>query len=288
MGNVPLHVLFRLLRPGTDQGSYDSSTSYNVGDVVLYGGTYYVCQKAGSGYEPGASSYWEATEFAIEIARPKLEVGATMTEWTEKRADMVDKRALFATGIDIENKKITLTADHTYVRTNDGTPTFSIDEDGNIVGVGNASFKGSVTAKTFTLSSDKFYVDNNGNFKLNMTNFSVKEDGTITAKGGSVSFFNFDSAGMYSGNIEQDGKIYSGLGMSMNNLSVSGNNNRRISSVFLGKGTIDSRFTNSDNITVYRVGSTIMGSTFYNYIKLERIGSGSFSLRIVPNMLRLE
>lgn len=192
------------------------------------------------------------------------------------------KPDLLATGIDIKSHKIVATADNFIVRNNRDTLTFSIDEDGNIVGVGNASFKGSVTAKTFTLSSDKFYVDNNGNFKLNMTNFSVKEDGTITAKGGSVSFFKFDSAGMYSGSIEQDGKIYSGLGMSMDNLSVSGNNNRRISSVFLGHGTIDSRFTNSDNRTVYRVGSTIMGSTFYNYIKLERIGSGSFSFENSP------
>lgn len=192
------------------------------------------------------------------------------------------KTDLLATGIDIKSHKITATTDNFEIRNNSGTLTFSIDEDGNIVGVGNASFKGSVTAKTFTLSSDKFYVDNNGKFKLKMTNFSVKEDGTITAKGGSVSFFNFDSAGMYSGNIEQDGKIYSGLGMSMNNLSVSGNNNRRISSVFLGNGTIDSRFTNSDNRTVYRVGSTIEGSTFYNYIKLERIGSGSFSFENSP------
>ena len=192
------------------------------------------------------------------------------------------KPDLLATGIDIKSHKITATTDNFEIRNNSGTLTFSIDEDGNIVGVGNASFKGSVTAKTFTLSSDKFYVDNNGKFKLSMNNFSVKEDGTITAKGGSVSFFNFDSAGMYSGSIEQDGKIYSGLGMSMNNLSVSGNNNRRISSVFLGNGTIDSRFTNSDNRTVYRVGSTIEGSTFYNYIKLERIGSGSFSFENSP------
>lgn len=130
MGNVPQHVLFRLTRPGTDQGSYDSSTSYNVGDVVLYGGTYYVCQKAGSGYEPGASSYWEATWFAIEIARPKLEVGATMTEWTAKRSDMVDKQALYATGIDIDSKKITLTASNTTFRGNDGKELAVIDQDG--------------------------------------------------------------------------------------------------------------------------------------------------------------
>lgn len=131
MGNVPKHVLFRLVRPGTDKRSYDSSTSYDVDDVVLYGGTYYRCIKAGRGNTPSSSSsYWEATVFAIELARPKLEVGATMTEWTEKRTDMVDKRALFATGIDIENKKITLTADNTKFRGNDGKELAVIDQDG--------------------------------------------------------------------------------------------------------------------------------------------------------------
>lgn len=130
MGNVPQHILFRLLRPGTYKESYDPSTSYNVGDVVLYGGTYYVCQKAGSGYEPGASSYWEATVFAIEIARSKLEVGATMTEWTAKRADMVDKQALYATGINIDSKEIILTASNTKFRDNDGKEMAVIDHDG--------------------------------------------------------------------------------------------------------------------------------------------------------------
>ena len=131
--NDPQHVLFRLLRPGTDKGSYNSSTSYNVGDVVLYGGTYYLCRKAGSGYTPGASgssSYWEASWFSIEIARPKLEVGATMTEWTEKRSDMVDKQALYATGINIDSKEITLTASNTKFRDNDGNEMAVIDSDG--------------------------------------------------------------------------------------------------------------------------------------------------------------
>lgn len=130
MGNVPQYILFRLVRPGTDKESYDSFTSYNVGDVVLYGGTYYVCQKAGIGYAPGASSHWEATEFAIEIARPKLEVGATMTEWTAKRADMVDKQALYATGINIDSKEIILTASNTKFRDNDGKEMAVIDHDG--------------------------------------------------------------------------------------------------------------------------------------------------------------
>lgn len=133
MGNVPKYILFRLLRPGTDKGSYSSSTNYDVGDVVLYGGTYYVCRKAGSGYTlgvPGSSSYWEASWFSIEIAKPKLEVGATMTEWTEKRADMVDKHALYATGINIDSKEIILTASNTKFRDNDGKEMAVIDHDG--------------------------------------------------------------------------------------------------------------------------------------------------------------
>lgn len=56
------------------------------------------------------------------LSQPKLEVGATMTEWTAKRSDMVDKQALYATGIDIDSKKITLTADKTYVQSNSGEP----------------------------------------------------------------------------------------------------------------------------------------------------------------------
>lgn len=198
------------------------------------------------------------------------------------------KPDLLATGIDIKSHKIVATADNFVVRNNSGTLTFSIDEDGNIVGVGNASFKGSVTAKTFTLSSDKFYVDNNGKFKLNMTNFSVKEDGTITAKGGRISFFNFDEEGMASGvmlvsDSSQNKIAQQGLGLSSDNISVSGSANQRVSSVFLGRGLIDSRFAGSDkNYIVHRVGSTSSASTFYNYIKLEKLGNGSDSLENDP------
>lgn len=198
------------------------------------------------------------------------------------------KPDLLATGIDIKSHKIVATADNFIVRNNSGKLTFSIDEDGNIVGVGNASFKGSVTARTFTLSSDKFYVDNNGKFKLNMTNFSVKEDGTITAKGGRISFFNFDEEGMASGvmlvsDSSQNKIAQQGLGLSSDNISVSGSANQRVSSVFLGRGLIDSRFAGPDkNHIVYRVGPYPSASTFYNYIKLEKLGNGSDSLENDP------
>ena len=130
----PKHVLFRLVRDGNDRGTYSSYTTYAVDDVVLYDGTYYRCIKAGLGNTPSSSSsYWEATYYEISLSQPKLEVGATMTEWTAKRSDMVDKQALYATGIDIDSKKITLTADHTYVRTNDGTPIAMFSASGGFI-----------------------------------------------------------------------------------------------------------------------------------------------------------
>jgi hypothetical protein len=127
----PKHVLFRLLRGGNDRDTYSSYTTYAVDDVVLYGGTYYRCIKAGQGNTPSSSSsYWEATWYGISLSKPKLEVGATMTEWTEKRSDMVDKQALYATGINIDIKEITLTASNTKFRDNDGNEMAVIDHDG--------------------------------------------------------------------------------------------------------------------------------------------------------------
>lgn len=185
------------------------------------------------------------------------------------------KPDLLATGIDIKSHKIVATADNFIVRNNSGTPTFSIDEDGNIVGSGGASFNGPMKATTFTLNS---------------TYFSVKEDGTITAKGGQISFFYFDAEGMASA-VEYDSsqnKPWRGIGLSSNNISVSGYTGQRISSVFLGKGLIDSRFAGSDkNYIVHRVGSTSSASTFYNYIKLERFEDGHDSYENDPEYAAL-
>jgi hypothetical protein len=126
-------VLFRLWRSGTERGSYSSTETYAVDDVVLYNGTYWRCKAASKGNTPSSSSsYWEATIYDVSIAQPKLEVGATMTEWTTKRADMVDKQALLATGIDIENKLVTITADKFKVQNNSGDQTALVDETGKL------------------------------------------------------------------------------------------------------------------------------------------------------------
>ena len=65
------------------------------------------------------------------FTQPKIEEGATVTDWTEKRTDMVDRQALLATGIDIINGKITITANNTIVRDNNGT-TIALFANGKI------------------------------------------------------------------------------------------------------------------------------------------------------------
>ena len=269
MGNVPQHVLFRLMRPGTDQGSYDSSTSYNVGDVVLYGGTYYVCQKAGSGYEPGASSYWEATVFAIEIAKPKLEVGATMTEWTAKRSDMVDKQALYATGVDIDSKTIILTANHTYVRTNDGTPTVMIDADGNLTNV-------KVNADMVNVSAThQLRISGNGAMVVDMDNFKLDESGnasfkgSIDSKSGTISFFTFTDSGMYSASSSS----LWGLGLRSTNISVRGTPGGRTSLVCLGDGHRDT--TGGDAETYPKSLVNGQNVNYCNLIQVKGGGTGN-------------
>ena len=270
MGNVPKHILFRLQRPGTNKGSYNSSTSYDVGDVVLYGGTYYRCIKAGQGNTPSSSSsYWEASWFSIEIARPKLEVGATMTEWTEKRADMVDKQALYATGIDIDSKKITLTADHTYVRNNDGDPKVMIDSYGNLTNV-------TVNADIVNVSAThQLRISGNGAMVVDMDNFKLDASGNASFKGsiestsGRISFFTFTDSGMYS---TSSSSLW-GLGLRSTNISVRGNPGGRTSLVSLGDGHRDTTGGDADTYPTSLVNG--QNVNYCNLIQVKGGGTGN-------------
>lgn len=58
------------------------------------------------------------------------------------------KEGLEKTGIDIESGKITAKTDNFEIQNSNGDTTFSVDEDGNIVGRGNATFGGKITAES--------------------------------------------------------------------------------------------------------------------------------------------
>lgn len=69
---------------------------------------------------------------SISISRPKLELGATVTDFTESKEDKVSKKALLDTGIDILRRLIMLTSDNFYIRNNAGVPTLALDKNGKL------------------------------------------------------------------------------------------------------------------------------------------------------------
>lgn len=66
------------------------------------------------------------------VAGVKLEEGATVTEYTESRTDMVSKQALLATGIDITNRKVVVTGDNVVLQNTQGNVTAQLNKDGKL------------------------------------------------------------------------------------------------------------------------------------------------------------
>lgn len=84
------------------------------------------------------------------VTMPKLEVGATPTDWIDSANGYVEDSGIAAkllrTGFDIENGKITATADKFEIRNNSGETTASVNEKG-LLEVGAGSFGGFVKKK---------------------------------------------------------------------------------------------------------------------------------------------
>lgn len=89
------------------------------------------------------------------VTMPKLEIGATPTDWIDSADGYVEDSGIAAkilrTGIDIENGKITATADRFEVRNNSGKVTASVNKDG-LLEVGAGVFGGSLVGTSGTFS----------------------------------------------------------------------------------------------------------------------------------------
>lgn len=90
------------------------------------------------------------------VTMPKLEVGATPTDWIESANGYVEDSGIVAkllrTGLDIENGKITATADKFEIRNNSGEVTASVNENGQL-DVNEGLFKGFVCKKLTRITS---------------------------------------------------------------------------------------------------------------------------------------
>lgn len=64
----------------------------------------------------------------VYVTQPKLEIGATMTEWTERKTDLVDKASLKAAGIEITSDQVILYGNKVQVKNPKANPSEGYDE----------------------------------------------------------------------------------------------------------------------------------------------------------------
>lgn len=74
----------------------------------------------------------------VYVTQPKLEIGATMTEWTERKTDLVDKASLKAAGIVVDSESVTLYGNQVHIKKNktDTNDTVLIDNETGQVSAG--------------------------------------------------------------------------------------------------------------------------------------------------------
>lgn len=69
------------------------------------------------------------TSWSVTITRPKIEVGAVVTEYTERKSDLIDKASLKAAGIVVDSESVTLYGNQVHIKKNktDANDTVLID-----------------------------------------------------------------------------------------------------------------------------------------------------------------
>ena len=185
------------------------------------------------------------TALQCRISQPKLEEGATMTEYTERKTDLVERTALLATGIDIESRKVTVTADTFRVQDNDGNQTLLVTQDGRL----NSEI---VTAKTLE---------------------TVAADGTkITIKDGLMKFFNPSGVCNIKFGINDEG--YSVL-------SYYDNEGKWLYD--LGPNGLDAKTTRGSSLDsdTYVMASSFLGTSSFYQDKDYTVGSRTYTLQQV-------
>lgn len=79
-----------------------------------------------------------AIDTNVYIAQPKLEAGAVVTEYTERKSDLVDKASLKAAGIVVDSESVTLYGSQVHIKKNkdDTNDTVLIDNNTGTISAG--------------------------------------------------------------------------------------------------------------------------------------------------------
>ena len=118
------------------------------------------------------------TSWSVTITKPKIEVGAVVTEYTERKSDLVDKASLKAAGIEITSDQITLYGNQIHVKKNktDANDTVLIDNKTGQVSAGliNADKVVAEGIKTQVLEAQHLNVT--GNSRLGIFQIKTSSD----------------------------------------------------------------------------------------------------------------
>lgn len=119
---------------------------------------------------PKNTEQTDVTSWNVTITRPKLEEGAVVTEYTERKSDLIDKASLKAAGIVVDSESVTLYGNQVHIKKNktDANDTVLIDNETGKVSAGLIN-AGKVVAdgiNTQTLEAKSLNVTGNSKFGI--------------------------------------------------------------------------------------------------------------------------
>lgn len=258
------------------------------------------------------------TSWSVTITKPKIEVGAVVTEYTERKTDLVDKASLKAAGIEITSEKVKLYGDQIEVKPKkDGNDVYALfGSDGfintNILNVQHVYAKntngavyghfGYLGAEGGTDSAGNQYPLWVGASNCGYAPFSVRSDGYMVTTSGRIGAWSLTERNLTTGAVvDSNYGTYMGTCLSANEMNTAYNANNCKFLVAMGKGAFyydpfsplksgfyeDAKFRDnaSGRSDRFHVNSnnehTYLSNSFYSsmYIKKE-IGENSSSSRV--------
>lgn len=80
---------------------------------------------------PKNAKQTDVTSWSVTITKPKIEVGAVVTEYTERKSDLVDKASLKAAGVLVDSESVTLYGNQVHIKKdkNSSQDTLLIDNE---------------------------------------------------------------------------------------------------------------------------------------------------------------
>ena len=184
------------------------------------------------------------------IAQPKLEAGAVVTEYTERKSDLVDKASLKAAGIEVTANKVKLYGNQIEVKpTKEGNAVYALfGDDGfintNILNVQHVYAKnasgtvyghfGYLGATGGTDSDGYQYPLWVGASTCGSAPFSVRSDGYIYATKGKIGPLNMDEKGLFYYPLDINTKLRKATDLRLGGLWVSQDSNDCNSELMVG------------------------------------------------------